>query len=81
MVAMDFSGKSGGRVIQNPHEAQNAEQEEGQNWRVCMCMYMCSREINSLLKHAVNTCSSNVMFSHKLPRSVMHIISKSLDYC
>ncbi|XP_067233957.1 growth factor receptor-bound protein 7 isoform X5 [Chanodichthys erythropterus] len=33
MVAMDFSGKSGGRVIQNPHEAQNAEQEEGQNWR------------------------------------------------
>ncbi|XP_051969818.1 growth factor receptor-bound protein 7-like isoform X1 [Xyrauchen texanus] len=33
MVAMDFSGKSGGRVIQNPHEAQNAEQEEGHNWR------------------------------------------------
>ncbi|XP_052398092.1 growth factor receptor-bound protein 7-like [Carassius gibelio] len=33
MVAMDFSGKSGGRVIQNPHEAQNAEQEEGHSWR------------------------------------------------
>lgn len=33
MVAMDFSGNSG-RVIQNPHEIQNAEQEEGHNWRV-----------------------------------------------
>ncbi|KAK7118697.1 hypothetical protein R3I94_022256 [Phoxinus phoxinus] len=33
MVAMDFSGKSGGRVIQNPHEAQNAVQEEGHVWR------------------------------------------------
>lgn len=33
MVAMDFSGKSGGRVILNPQEAQNAEQEEGYNWR------------------------------------------------
>ncbi|XP_062847913.1 growth factor receptor-bound protein 7 [Trichomycterus rosablanca] len=33
MVAMDFSGKSGGRVILNPREAQNAEQEEGYNWR------------------------------------------------
>lgn len=44
MVAMDFSGKNGGRVIQNPHEAQNAEQEEGHNWRVCMCMYVCLRE-------------------------------------
>lgn len=33
LVAMDFSGKSGGQVIQNPHEAQNAEQEEGQHWR------------------------------------------------
>lgn len=33
MVAMDFSGKSGGRVIQNPHEAHNAEQEEGHSWR------------------------------------------------
>ncbi|XP_057178531.1 growth factor receptor-bound protein 7 isoform X2 [Triplophysa rosa] len=32
MVAMDFSGNSG-RVIQNPHEAQSAEQEEGHNWR------------------------------------------------
>ncbi|XP_026781795.3 growth factor receptor-bound protein 10 [Pangasianodon hypophthalmus] len=33
MVAMDFSGKSGGRVILNPREAENAEQEEGYNWR------------------------------------------------
>uniref|UniRef100_A0A3B4DW58 Uncharacterized protein n=1 Tax=Pygocentrus nattereri TaxID=42514 RepID=A0A3B4DW58_PYGNA len=33
MVAMDFSGKSGGRVILNPQEAQSAEQEEGYNWR------------------------------------------------
>uniref|UniRef100_A0A3B1K6B2 Growth factor receptor bound protein 7 n=1 Tax=Astyanax mexicanus TaxID=7994 RepID=A0A3B1K6B2_ASTMX len=33
MVAMDFSGKSGGRVILNPREAQSAEQEEGYNWR------------------------------------------------
>lgn len=57
MVAMDFSGKSGGRVIQNPHEAQNAEQEEGQNWRVCMCM--CSREtmkINSLNRIHATQC-------------------------
>ncbi|KAG7219801.1 hypothetical protein INR49_005822 [Caranx melampygus] len=33
LVAMDFSGKAGGRVIQNPTEAQNAEREEGQAWR------------------------------------------------
>uniref|UniRef100_A0A4W6E7W5 Growth factor receptor bound protein 7 n=1 Tax=Lates calcarifer TaxID=8187 RepID=A0A4W6E7W5_LATCA len=33
LVAMDFSGKAGGRVIQNPMEAQNAEREEGQAWR------------------------------------------------
>ncbi|XP_041938668.1 growth factor receptor-bound protein 7 [Alosa sapidissima] len=33
MVAMDFTGKNGGRVIQNPKEAENAEQEEGQAWR------------------------------------------------
>ncbi|KAL2078299.1 hypothetical protein ACEWY4_025984 [Coilia grayii] len=33
LVAMDFTGKSGGRVIQNPKEAENAEQEEGQAWR------------------------------------------------
>lgn len=31
---MDFSGKVGGRVIQNPAEAQSAEKEEGQAWRV-----------------------------------------------
>lgn len=35
-MAMDFSGKAGGRVIQNPAEAQSAEMEEGQNWRVRM---------------------------------------------
>lgn len=34
LVAMDFSGKAGGRVIQNPTEAQSAELEEGQAWRV-----------------------------------------------
>uniref|UniRef100_A0A8C2WFY0 Growth factor receptor bound protein 7 n=1 Tax=Cyclopterus lumpus TaxID=8103 RepID=A0A8C2WFY0_CYCLU len=34
LVAMDFSGKTGGRVIQNPTEAQSAEREEGQAWRV-----------------------------------------------
>lgn len=34
LVAMDFSGKAGGRVIQSPTEAQNAEREEGQAWRV-----------------------------------------------
>lgn len=34
LVAMDFSGKAGGRVIQNPTEAQSAEREEGQAWRV-----------------------------------------------
>ncbi|CAG03029.1 unnamed protein product, partial [Tetraodon nigroviridis] len=33
LVAMDFSGKAGGRVIQNLAEAQSAEQEEGQAWR------------------------------------------------
>ncbi|XP_056153298.1 growth factor receptor-bound protein 7 [Lampris incognitus] len=33
LVAMDFSGKAGGRVIQNPSEAQRAEREEGQAWR------------------------------------------------
>ncbi|XP_035260089.1 growth factor receptor-bound protein 7 isoform X2 [Anguilla rostrata] len=33
LVAMDFSGKAGGRVIENPREAQCAEQEEGQTWR------------------------------------------------
>lgn len=31
---MDFSGKAGGRVIQNLAEAQSAEKEEGQAWRV-----------------------------------------------
>lgn len=34
LVAMDFSGKAGGRVIQNAWEAQSAEREEGQAWRV-----------------------------------------------
>ncbi|XP_076827092.1 growth factor receptor-bound protein 7 isoform X2 [Brachyhypopomus gauderio] len=33
LVAMDFSGKGGGRVILNPREAQSAEKEEGYNWR------------------------------------------------
>uniref|UniRef100_A0AAX7VL00 Growth factor receptor bound protein 7 n=1 Tax=Astatotilapia calliptera TaxID=8154 RepID=A0AAX7VL00_ASTCA len=33
LVAMDFSGKAGGRVIQNPMEAQSAEREEGLAWR------------------------------------------------
>lgn len=33
-MAMDFSGKSGGRVIQNPMEAQSAEREEALSWRV-----------------------------------------------
>ncbi|XP_037547198.1 growth factor receptor-bound protein 7 [Nematolebias whitei] len=33
LVAMDFSGKAGGRVIQNRTEAQSAEREEGQAWR------------------------------------------------
>ncbi|XP_031660745.1 growth factor receptor-bound protein 7 isoform X2 [Oncorhynchus tshawytscha] len=33
LVAMDFSGKAGGRVIQNAWEAQSAEREEGQAWR------------------------------------------------
>ncbi|XP_071755281.1 growth factor receptor-bound protein 7 [Centroberyx gerrardi] len=33
LVAMDFSGKAGGRVIQNPREAQSAEREEGLAWR------------------------------------------------
>ncbi|XP_076008423.1 growth factor receptor-bound protein 7 isoform X2 [Genypterus blacodes] len=33
LVAMDFSGKAGGRVIQNPREAQSVEMEEGQAWR------------------------------------------------
>ncbi|XP_035764658.1 growth factor receptor-bound protein 7-like [Neolamprologus brichardi] len=33
LVAMDFSGKAGGRVIQNPMEAQRAEREEGLAWR------------------------------------------------
>lgn len=36
LVAMDFSGKAGGRVIQNAWEAQSAEKEEGQAWRVRM---------------------------------------------
>lgn len=31
---MDFTGKAGGRIIENPTEAQNAEQEEAQAWRV-----------------------------------------------
>uniref|UniRef100_A0A4W6E7I6 Growth factor receptor bound protein 7 n=1 Tax=Lates calcarifer TaxID=8187 RepID=A0A4W6E7I6_LATCA len=43
LVAMDFSGKAGGRVIQNPMEAQNAEREEGQAWRrtqnSCLFLY------------------------------------------
>ncbi|XP_066554729.1 growth factor receptor-bound protein 7 isoform X2 [Amia ocellicauda] len=33
LVAMDFSGKAGGRVIENAREAQSAEREEGQAWR------------------------------------------------
>ncbi|XP_041123068.1 LOW QUALITY PROTEIN: growth factor receptor-bound protein 7-like [Polyodon spathula] len=33
LVAMDFSGKEGGRVIENPREARSVEQEEGQAWR------------------------------------------------
>ncbi|KAM9716320.1 growth factor receptor-bound protein 7 [Menidia menidia] len=33
LVAMDFSGKAGGRVIKNPTEAKCAEREEGQAWR------------------------------------------------
>ncbi|XP_028332126.1 growth factor receptor-bound protein 7 [Gouania willdenowi] len=33
LVAMDFSGKAGGRVIANPTEAMSAEREEGRAWR------------------------------------------------
>ncbi|MEQ2161159.1 hypothetical protein GOODEAATRI_006963, partial [Goodea atripinnis] len=41
LVAMDFSGKAGGRVIENPTEAQSAEQEEGQAWRVRKNNFQC----------------------------------------
>ena len=42
---MDFTGKSGGRVIQNAKEAESAEQEEGQAWRVgdTLCVCVCER--------------------------------------
>lgn len=33
LVAMDFSGRAGGRVIKNPMEAESAGREEGQAWR------------------------------------------------
>nr|XP_057922296.1 growth factor receptor-bound protein 7 [Doryrhamphus excisus]XP_057922297.1 growth factor receptor-bound protein 7 [Doryrhamphus excisus] len=33
LVAMDFSGNAGGRVLQNPTEVRSAEREEGQAWR------------------------------------------------
>ncbi|KAG2460849.1 growth factor receptor-bound protein 7 isoform X1 [Polypterus senegalus] len=33
LVAMDFSGTMGGRVIENPREAQSVALEEGQAWR------------------------------------------------
>lgn len=72
LVAMDFSGKSGGQVIQNPHEAQNAEQEEGQHWRVCMC----SRETyeNSFCEQ--NSCYSAETCCEYLPDQLLCIYNK-----
>ncbi|MED6276821.1 hypothetical protein CHARACLAT_006831 [Characodon lateralis] len=47
LVAMDFSGKAGGRVIENPTEAQSAEQEEGQAWRKREALRCCQSNMNS----------------------------------
>ncbi|XP_069041893.1 growth factor receptor-bound protein 7 isoform X1 [Lepisosteus oculatus] len=57
LVAMDFSGKAGGRVIENPREAQSAEQEEGQAWRKktalrCSLPNSCSSSRNTLIHQA-----------------------------
>ncbi|XP_008435418.1 growth factor receptor-bound protein 7 [Poecilia reticulata] len=47
LVAMDFTGKAGGRVIANPTEAQNAEQEEAQAWRKRETLRFCQSNTNS----------------------------------
>ncbi|KAL4660527.1 growth factor receptor-bound protein 7-like isoform X1 [Arapaima gigas] len=59
LVAMDFSGKTGGRVIENPREAQHAEQEEGQAWR----------KKTTLRYNLPNTChgSRNTSIHHTQP--------------
>ncbi|XP_015259863.1 PREDICTED: growth factor receptor-bound protein 10-like [Cyprinodon variegatus] len=47
LVAMDFSGNAGGRVIENPTEAQRAEQEEGQTWRKREALRCCQSNMNA----------------------------------
>ncbi|XP_032431289.1 growth factor receptor-bound protein 7 isoform X1 [Xiphophorus hellerii] len=47
LVAMDFTGKAGGRIIENPTEAQNAEQEEAQAWRKRETLRFCQPNTNS----------------------------------
>ncbi|XP_012718283.1 growth factor receptor-bound protein 7 [Fundulus heteroclitus] len=58
LVAMDFSGKAGGRVIDNPTEAESAEQEEGQAWRKREALRCCLSNMSS------EPCTSNVHKTH-----------------
>lgn len=53
LVAMDFSGKAGGRVIENPKEAQRAEQEEGQAWRKREVFKFCQSNTESELQDSL----------------------------
>ncbi|XP_074475066.1 growth factor receptor-bound protein 7 [Sebastes fasciatus] len=47
LVAMDFSGKAGGRVIDDATEAECAEREEGQAWRKREAMRWSLPNLNS----------------------------------
>uniref|UniRef100_G3NKA6 Growth factor receptor bound protein 7 n=1 Tax=Gasterosteus aculeatus aculeatus TaxID=481459 RepID=G3NKA6_GASAC len=68
LVAMDFSGKTGGRVIQNPAEAQSAEREEGQAWRRREALRSSLPNLNSAAKPSTAIHKSQPWFHGRVSR-------------
>ncbi|KAM8837482.1 growth factor receptor-bound protein 7 isoform 2-T2 [Spinachia spinachia] len=68
LVAMDFSGKTGGRVIENPMEAQSAEREEGQAWRRREALRSSLPNFNSAAKSSTGVHKSQPWFHGRVSR-------------
>ncbi|XP_062416210.1 growth factor receptor-bound protein 7 isoform X1 [Pungitius pungitius] len=68
LVAMDFSGKTGGRVIQNPVEAQSAEREEGQAWRRREALRSSLPNLNTAAKSSTAVHKSQPWFHGRVSR-------------
>ncbi|KAM9832370.1 growth factor receptor-bound protein 7 [Neosynchiropus ocellatus] len=80
LVAMDFSGKAGGRVIQNPTEAQSVEREEGQAWRRREALRCSLPNQSSAARPACAYCESKD-FNSRLQSKIQSFIKNLLLLC